>query len=223
MTSVLPVLESASSEPLASTKKTGLTRWSDWLGVVAAIGCAIHCAAMPLIIAYLPTLGLSFLADEGFHQWMAVACFAIAVCAFIPGFRNHRRMAPIIIAGLGLTLISVTAFGSTDDCCATTEPKSPQALTTGAAATSETECADCCSPESEVASESCCSEDSSAVVDSQGPSSPSSWYGFLLPWLTPIGGFALVAAHLLNRRHCRCCSSAVLCDSTDLDKDSPSN
>merc|ERR1712146_440838 len=81
---------------------------------------------------------------------------------------------------------------------------------------------DCCSPESEVASESCCSEDSSAVVDSQGPSSPSSWYGFLLPWLTPIGGFALVAAHLLNRRHCRCCSSAVLCDSNDLDKDSPS-
>ena len=64
LTSVLPVLESASSEPPASTKKTGLTRWSDWLGVIAAIGCAIHCAAMPLIIAYLPALGLSFLADE---------------------------------------------------------------------------------------------------------------------------------------------------------------
>ena len=68
MTSVLPVLETASSEPPASSEKTGLTRWSDWLGVVAAIGCAIHCAAMPLIIAYLPALGLSFLADEGFHQ-----------------------------------------------------------------------------------------------------------------------------------------------------------
>lgn len=129
-------------------------------------------------------------------------------------------MAPIIIAGLGLTLISVTAFGSTDDCCATGEPKSSQALSTGAAATSETECADCCSPDSEAASESCCSEDSSAIVNSQGPNSPSSWYGFLLPWLTPIGGFVLVAAHLLNRRHCRCCTSAVVHDRDDLEDDS---
>ena len=43
--------------------------WADWAGMIASIGCAIHCAAMPLVLAYLPTLGLSWLADEVFHKW----------------------------------------------------------------------------------------------------------------------------------------------------------
>ncbi|MEM0925351.1 MAG: MerC domain-containing protein, partial [Planctomycetota bacterium] len=43
-----------------------LSGWSDWIGMIASIGCAIHCAAMPFVIAYLPSLGLSFLSDESF-------------------------------------------------------------------------------------------------------------------------------------------------------------
>ena len=40
---------------------------ADWTGMVASIGCAIHCAAMPHVLAYLPALGLTWLADEGFY------------------------------------------------------------------------------------------------------------------------------------------------------------
>jgi hypothetical protein len=59
----------------STTKKTNsrMSTWGDWLGMIASIGCAIHCAAMPFVIAYLPALGLSFLADEAFHKWMALA------------------------------------------------------------------------------------------------------------------------------------------------------
>ena len=31
--------------------------WRDLVGIVASIGCAIHCAAMPFVISYLPALG----------------------------------------------------------------------------------------------------------------------------------------------------------------------
>ena len=74
-------IESASS---------GTSSWRDWLGVVASVGCAIHCAAMPFVFAYLPALGLSFLADEAFHKWMALVCFLIAIVAFVPGIRKHK-------------------------------------------------------------------------------------------------------------------------------------
>ncbi|MEM1304764.1 MAG: MerC domain-containing protein, partial [Planctomycetota bacterium] len=89
----------------------------DWAGVVASVGCAVHCAAMPFVIAYLPALGLSFLADEAFHKWMAAGCFVIALIAFIPGLRQHRRMTPVMIAGVGLLMISVAAFGFAGECC----------------------------------------------------------------------------------------------------------
>ena len=59
------------SEELDSSTST----WKDWLGIVASVGCAIHCAAMPFVFAYLPALGLSFLADEAFHKWMALFAF----------------------------------------------------------------------------------------------------------------------------------------------------
>ena len=47
------------------------TRWTDRMGMLASIGCAIHCAAMPFVIGYLPSLGLTWMAGEGFHRWMA--------------------------------------------------------------------------------------------------------------------------------------------------------
>jgi hypothetical protein len=69
--------------------------WKDWMGIVASIGCAIHCAALPFVIAYLPALGLSFLADEAFHKWMALICFLIAIVAFIPQHLKHKSISKL--------------------------------------------------------------------------------------------------------------------------------
>ena len=38
----------------APEKTTGPSAWQDSIGIVASVGCAIHCAAMPFVIAYLP-------------------------------------------------------------------------------------------------------------------------------------------------------------------------
>ena len=91
--------------------------WRDLVGIIASIGCAIHCAAMPFVISYLPALGLSFLADESFHKWMALACFLIAIFAFIPGLRKHGNWFPVSIGAGGLFLITFAAFGFAGECC----------------------------------------------------------------------------------------------------------
>lgn len=101
-----------------SAPARGSSWWADWAGIVASIGCAIHCAAMPLVLAYLPAFGLSWLADEGFHQWMAMICFVLAAIAFAPGWWRHRSLVPAGVGLLGLALITGTAFFATDVCCA---------------------------------------------------------------------------------------------------------
>lgn len=129
--------------------------YRDWIGVGASLLCAVHCAAMPFVVGFLPLLGLSFLADPSFHQWMVGACLVLALLAFVPGWRRHHRLAPSMIGLAGLGLISFAAFAGPDDCCPTpcdgsTSPEGPVIMTTAVSA--ESDCAPaCCS--SEVTSE----------------------------------------------------------------------
>ena len=60
--------------------------WADWAGMIASIGCAIHCAAMPMVLAYLPALGLGWLAGEEFHRLVVKI-----------GVRFHFVMGKIIL------------------------------------------------------------------------------------------------------------------------------
>lgn len=101
--------------------------WGDRLGVIASVGCAIHCAAMPFVIGFLPMLGLSFLADPAFHKWMVAICLALALLAFLPGWRRHQRLVPAVIGSVGLSLISFAAFAGPEDCCPSAACSSKQA------------------------------------------------------------------------------------------------
>ncbi|MDG2223521.1 MAG: MerC domain-containing protein [Rubripirellula sp.] len=214
--------------------------WKDWIGIVASIGCAIHCAAMPFVIAFLPALGLSFLADESFHKWMALACFLIALAAFVPGWRKHRRLAPAIIAFAGITAITTAAFGMTGDCCAACEATTASAAeaTTVSAAEATTVLAN--APTTASASESttvlvtespaacteACCEHCAAENDAEEQGQQQAILAatmsnanilniptWLTPWVTPIGGLLLVCGHLLNRRYgclCGCCETEAV-------------
>ena len=189
-------IESASS---------GTSSWRDWLGVVASVGCAIHCAAMPFVFAYLPALGLSFLADEAFHKWMALVCFLIAIVAFVLGIRKHKNWTPLSVAVVGLTLITYAAFGLAGECCASCSSKESAELVV----TAEADCAHCTECES-CKSSSCKSSATASVTAIAQQTTPkkSGLLSILAPWITPVGGVMLVGAHLLNRRYgclCGCC------------------
>ncbi|WP_413431886.1 MerC family mercury resistance protein [Crateriforma spongiae] len=212
MSSELFVIDPAPAGGAEPVAKSGWSGWSDWAGMVASVGCAIHCAAMPFVIAYLPALGLSFLADEAFHQWMAVGCFAIALTAFVPGLRKHGRLTPVIIGSVGLVMISVAAFGFAGECCAACEEATtastvaPTDPASGVNATaSSDDCTEACCPH-------CAADESSTgesdTAEQTPPSSSSQLVATLVPWMTPLGGIVLVSAHLLNRRFgcsCGCC------------------
>lgn len=167
--------------------------WSDSLGMLASIGCAIHCAAMPFVIGYLPALGLSFLSDESFHKWMAVACFAIALAAFVPGFRRHGRWTPALIGSVGLAMISIAAFGFAGECCA-----SCSVDTTLAKASINESCPDTCCPK--CVPTGVPSPLPAGIEVANQPAVSQTWFEPLVPWLTPLGGLMLVGAHLLNHR-----------------------
>ena len=223
VSSELLVIENGSTDPSTQSSASSWFAWSDWAGMVASIGCAIHCAAMPFVIAYLPALGLSFLADEAFHKWMAFGCFAIALTAFVPGLRKHGRLTPVIIGSAGLVMISVAAFGFAGECCAACETGSASV----SADTSNVSVNAVPSADAEACTEACCphcasgdSDASAGVTDKPDISSadlsagalptPNQWMGRIAPWLTPLGGIVLVFAHLLNRRYgclCGCCST----------------
>lgn len=156
--------------------------WADWTGMAASIGCAIHCAAMPLVVASLPSLGLAWLADDSFHRCMAVVCLVLALGAFVPGWRRHRSLLPAVLGGLGVASLLVASFALDGGCCPRRDTPS-----TGSAL-AESGC------------ESYCTADACSMRDSP-PTKPA----LAGPLMTPLGGLLLVSAHLINHRKSCCC------------------
>jgi hypothetical protein len=83
---------------------------ADRFGAVASFLCAIHCAALPFVLALLPLLGLEFLADPRFERAFVVFACALALLTLVNGYRRHRRPVPLMLAfpGLSLLLLGVT-------------------------------------------------------------------------------------------------------------------
>lgn len=156
--------------------------WVDWAGMIASIGCAIHCAAMPLVLAYLPALGLSWLADEVFHKWMAAICFGLAAVAFVPGWRRHGSFLPAVWGTAGLLLLTTSAFALEESCCLS-------CVTNEAAA----------SPATDLECTLCQSDGTT------GPEEDSNFEVPFLSFVTPLGGLLLVVGHIVNHvKSCRC-------------------
>lgn len=78
------------------------------LGMSLSFLCAIHCLSMPFIIALLPTAGSYFHSSmiEGSVIGMSIL---LAVYTLYKDFRNHKRIIPILILGLGFIVV-VSAF-----------------------------------------------------------------------------------------------------------------
>lgn len=82
----------------------------DRLGITAAIACAIHCAALPLIITTLPLIGLEFLANI----WVEITMICISVflgCYSLSrSYPKHHNLIPILLLLLGFAFIAMGHF-----------------------------------------------------------------------------------------------------------------
>jgi hypothetical protein len=77
---------------------------ADRVGATASFLCALHCAALPFVLALLPALGLGFLADHGFERGFIVCASLLALAALVYGYRRHRtrRAFAFLLPGLAL-------------------------------------------------------------------------------------------------------------------------
>ena len=185
----------------SSSKSVWMT-WADWTGLAASIACGIHCAAMPLLLSYLPSFGLSWLAHEGFHQWMTVVCFVFAASAFVPGWRKHKSLVPAFSGVIGITLLSLSAFVFGDECCA---------AATGSQLVQNPACTDAACTDAACTDAACSEQKSSQATDIQ----KSFQFASFTNWLSPLGGLFLVIGHVANHRKNCTCSSGHCCLEAD--------
>jgi hypothetical protein len=96
--------------PMAQPPPSRAWQTADRFGAVASFLCAIHCAALPFVLALLPLVGLEFLADVRFERAFVMFACALALMTLVNGYRRHRRPVPLTLAfpGLALLLLGVT-------------------------------------------------------------------------------------------------------------------
>lgn len=88
--------------------QSNTTRWwqvTDRIGATASFLCAIHCALLPFVLTLLPLAGLDFLASHTFERVFVLFAAALALFSLVNGFRRHRRVHALILAGAGLVLL----------------------------------------------------------------------------------------------------------------------
>ncbi len=77
--------------------------------------CAIHCVAFPIAASVTPLLMSTI--DHGnavhefwFHQFILIFIIPVSIFALITGFRCHKKHLPILLGGLGLTILVIVAI-----------------------------------------------------------------------------------------------------------------
>ena len=208
----------------------------DWLGVFCSFGCAVHCAAMPILVATLPSLtSLRWLADPLFHQLVAVFCGILVARAIVPGYRMHRDGRVVSLAGVGLGLLFIAAFILPGTCCsdATESHNSPSSVdrshkivlvsskTANNFVASTTHGRFDQLDEQHIVNTATCeigdcshartiSRPLLTAVELEGQLGKTSAQTLILaqPYLSPVGGLFLIVAHVLNIR-LRCCSRSA--------------
>lgn len=85
-------------------------RWYDRLGATAATLCAIHCAALPLAMAFLPAMGLEFLASHAFEGFFLAFTALFAALSVGHSLRAHGRFYAWRLLLTGLAILFAERF-----------------------------------------------------------------------------------------------------------------
>ncbi len=86
----------------------------DRLAIALSGICAIHCVVLPIAASLIPLL--TFTVQHGnslhefwFHQFILLFILPISFIALIAGFRCHKHLVPLLIAGTGLLILVFTS------------------------------------------------------------------------------------------------------------------
>ena len=84
-----------------SKKIKALSSWSIFLSLL----CAIHCMAMPILIATVSLAGMQFISDPFYEVLIILGSILLAVFALFSSYANHKNTSPMLIFGLSLFLV----------------------------------------------------------------------------------------------------------------------
>jgi hypothetical protein len=89
-----------------------LARYFDHLAIALSTVCIIHCLAVPVVIAVLPVLALTWGSDAHFHTLMLWFVLPTSLLGFAFGYHAHRGVAIVLLgAGAVATLVFVALWG----------------------------------------------------------------------------------------------------------------
>lgn len=94
----------------APIHRHALAHIADRVGATASFICALHCAALPFVLAVLPALGLGFLADHLFERIFITCASALALTVLLHGYRRHRDGRALTWLFPGLVLLWTGGF-----------------------------------------------------------------------------------------------------------------
>lgn len=77
----------------------------DNIGVFVSSACAIHCLALPLVVTFLPLVGLGFLAGEP-AEFALIGAVLLAAGSVVAGVKYHRRWRAFLTLVLAVGVIA---------------------------------------------------------------------------------------------------------------------
>lgn len=90
-----------------SPKKTG-----EWLAALATAFSLVACYGTLAAITLLGALGVTIALNEAVWAGAIVLFAGLALVALLIRWRGHRRLAPVLLAGVGFLLIAFTMLVS---------------------------------------------------------------------------------------------------------------
>ena len=91
------------------------TNW-DFFGIATSVGCAIHCAVLPLVAGTLPIFGINIIHNSYFEWGMIVLAFVVGAYSLFHGYiKHHRNTFPVILFCIGATFLVLKQFYSSQE------------------------------------------------------------------------------------------------------------
>lgn len=83
---------------------------ADRTGALGSMLCALHCALLPFVLAFLPGLGIGLLGSPAFEAGFTVIASLLGGGSLLAGWRRHRRPDALRVLLPGLALLWLGAF-----------------------------------------------------------------------------------------------------------------
>jgi hypothetical protein len=89
-------VKTAFDVPVETGLEASDSSWVDRAGICVSAACAVHCLAMPILLAVIPAMSSILVIGHGIEVGLAGAAVILAVACLCWGFRIHRKKRLIL-------------------------------------------------------------------------------------------------------------------------------